>query len=220
MRRRFALPLVCAALVIGWRVAADTEDADLSKVDLAGSWYVLIHYKDDDSVDKSITKFKDLVWTIEQKSDSMSFEEYPYVVFPDNQELLRRSAMIEHLPWEPDDSTWERIREALEVSSRAMKKKRLGGSVADGYSSSAGQKTGGFTTMTFETTWRVRFAPEAIRIEIVDVLGGAGLEGMEGATVYEVRERLGKDELRGRYDRDTLHGTFRMVRSKDRKVVK
>jgi hypothetical protein len=220
MRRSLGLVLGCALLLGGWRVAADTEAADLSKVDLSGNWYVLIHYKDDDSVDKSITKFKDLVWTIEQKSDSMSFEEYPYVMFSENQELLRRHSMIQHLPWEPDDSTWERIREEIGVSARAMKTKNLSGSVADGYSSSAGQKTGGFTTMTFETTWRVRFAPDKIRVEIVDVLGGAGLEGMEGATVYEVRERRGADELRGRFDRDTLHGTFRMVRSKDRKVVK
>jgi hypothetical protein len=220
MRRTLGLVLCCALLLGGWRVSADTEAADLSKVDLSGNWYVLIHYKDDDSVDKSITKFKDLVWTIEQKSDSMSFEEYPYVMFSENQELLRRHSMIQHLPWEPDDSTWERIREEIGVSARAMKTKNLSGSVADGYSSSAGQKTGGFTTMTFETTWRVRFAPDKIRVEIVDVLGGAGLEGMEGATVYEVRERRGADELRGRFDRDTLHGTFRMVRSKDRKVVK
>jgi hypothetical protein len=220
MPRSLGFVLACALLAIGWRVAADTEVADLSKVDLSGNWYVLIHYKDDDSVDKSITKFKDLVWTIEQRSDSMSFEEYPYVIFSENQELLRRHSMIQHLPWEPDDSTWERIREEIGVSARAMKKKKLSGSGADGYSSSAGPKTGGFTTMTFETTWRVRFAPEKIRVEIVDVLGGAGLEGMEGATVYEVRERRGADELRGRFDRDTLHGTFRMVRSKVRKVVK
>ena len=43
---------------------------------------------------------------------------------------------------------------------------------------------------------------------------------MEGATLYDVTAVDGRDELRGKFDRDTLHGTFRMVRSKERKVVK
>lgn len=214
--RGLALPVLLVASMAG----SEEQEPDLTEIDLSGDWYVLVHYKDDDSADKSITKFKDVVWTIEQTPNSMAWEEYPYVVFSDDQELYRRQAMQEHLPWEPDASGWERIREGVEVSSRAMKRKRLKGSVAEGYSSLPALGTGGFTTMTFESTWTVTFEPRALRLEIVDSLSGAGLEGMEGSTVYEVREAAGPDELRGRFDRETLHGKFRMVRSRARRVVK
>jgi hypothetical protein len=201
----------------------ETEPAsgkDLSEIDLSGAWYVLIHYKDDDSVDKSITKFKDHVWSIEQTENTMTCEEYPFVVFSTDTELYRRAAMEKHLPWEPDESGWASVRESVEVSSRAMKRKRLTGSVEEGYSSLPPLETGGFNTMTFTQSWRVRFAEDSISIEIVDSLGGIGFESMEGATLYEINEQLAPGELRGRFNRDTLHGTFRMVRSKERKVVK
>ena len=82
-------PRGLAALVVAWVLTAasaaspeaegDTAGNDLAGVALSGDWYVLIHYKDDDSVDKSITKFRDLVWSIEQTSNTMTWEEYPYV---------------------------------------------------------------------------------------------------------------------------------------------
>ncbi len=223
-------PRSLAALVITWVLATasapsrgaegDSPGTDFGDVALSGDWYVLIHYKDDDSVDKSITKFRDLVWSIEQTPNTMTWEEYPYVMFSGDVEMYRRHAMKEHLPWEPNESSWKRIRESVDVSSRAMKRKRLTGSVGKGYESLPPLTTGGLNTMTFTQSWRIRFEKERIRIEIVDSLGGIGFEEMEGATRYEITERKAPDELRGRFDRDTLHGTFRMVRSKERKVVK
>lgn len=201
--------------------AADADpSAPQLGTDLSGDWYVLIHYKDDDSKDKSITKFKDIVWSVQQTPNTMTWEEYPFVVFPANVELYRRNAMQKHLPWEPDDRGWERIRQAVEVSSSAMIRKRLTGNPEEGYRSLAPLEVGGFNQMTFTKNWRVRFEKARIRIEVVDSLGALGFEGMEGATVYEVTERVGADELRGRYDRETLHGTFRMVRAKERRVVR
>jgi hypothetical protein len=214
---------VALQLVISPALGEETEPPStgkLSEIDLSGVWYVLIHYKDDDSVDKSITKFKDLVWSIEQTPNTMTWEEYPYVFFSDDAELYRRHAMQKHLPWEPTESNLARLRESVKVSSRAVKRKRLTGSVAEGYSSLPPLETGGFNTMTFTQNWRVRFGDERVAIEIVDSLGGVGFESMEGATVYEINEQSSPGELRGRFSRDTLHGTFRMVRSKERKVVK
>jgi hypothetical protein len=221
--RLFALAIawvLVTAAALSPAAEGEVSAPDLSGVDLSGDWYVLIHYKDDDSADKSITKFLDLAWSIEQTANTMTWEEFPYVMFSGDTDLYRRHAMKEHLPWEPDESGWKRIRESFGVSSRAMKRKRLTGSVGEGYESLPPLTTGGFNTMTFTQSWRVRFAKERIRIEIVDSLGGVGFEEMEGATVYEITERKAPDELRGRYDRDTRHGTFRMVRSKEREVVK
>jgi hypothetical protein len=196
-----------------------SSEPGLSAVDLSGDWYVLVHYKDEDSVDKSVARFRDFVWSIEQTRNSMAIEEYPNVIFSEDQELYRKAAMQEDVAWEPDPATWARIREELRVKSSATTRKRLTGGAEEGYSSLPALGTGGFRTMTFESAWRVTFKREAIRIEIVDSLSGGGLEGMEGSTVFDVLERPRDDELRGRYTRDTFHGTFRMVRSKGRRVV-
>ncbi len=211
--------LLVAPLLLGAAGDDAPTESPLSGVDLSGDWYVLIHYKDDDSVDKSIRKFKDIAWSIQQTENTMTWEEYPYVVFPDGVEFYRRAAMQNHEPWEPHETQWKRIREAVEVSSRAMKRKRLTGSRREGFSSLPPITTGGFNTMTYTTTWKVAFDPERIGIVVTDSLGGSTFEGMEGSTRYAITERVGSDELRGRYDRDTLHGTFRMVRSKERRVV-
>jgi hypothetical protein len=212
--------LLVAPLLLGSGEAEKDEASPLQGVDLSGDWYVLIHYKDDDSVDKSITKFKDVVWSIQQTENTMTWEEYHYVMFPDGIEFYRRAAMENHTAWEPDDSLWDRIRVSVDVSSRGMKRKRLTGSRADGFSSLPPITTGGFQTMTYTTTWKVAFKTEQVRIEVTDSLGGSSFQGMEGATLYEVTTLESPDEFTGRYDRDTLHGTFRMVRSKERKVVK
>ena len=54
--RRFGLVL---PLVVLAALAVPARAEDLSKLDLSGEWYVLLHYKDARSEDKSITDFKD-----------------------------------------------------------------------------------------------------------------------------------------------------------------
>ena len=79
-------------------LAAPARADDLSKLDLTGEWYVLVHYKDARSEDKSITDFKDFGWSIEQSADKLSVEEYPYVLFDEGTEEVRRVAMRAHTP--------------------------------------------------------------------------------------------------------------------------
>ena len=194
---------------------------DFTGADLTGDWYVLIHYKDDRSVDKSITKFKDFAWSIAQREGGMTWESYPYVMFGDETELVRRSAMMKHKFWEPDERLWQRIKTTLNVSSRAAERKRLDGSVEKGFKSLAPIQTGGLNTMSFTRNWHVTFVPEKVNLVITDSLsGGIGLGGMEEDTVFEITERIDAGEFRGRWDADTKRGTFRMVRSAERKVVK
>ena len=198
------------------------EPADLSKLDLGGDWYVLIHYKDDRSEDRSITKFKDMGWTVEQSPNTLTWEEYPYVMFDENTELIRRHAMVEHLPWEPDESALSDLREHVDVSSRAMKRKRMTGNFEKGFRSLPPIVSGGLNTMTFTRTWTVSFAPELVRIQIVDSLSSDSdlIGAIEGATSFEITEKTNENEYRGRYDDDSRRGTFRMLRSSERRVVK
>ena len=193
---------------------------DFRRLDLSGEWYVLIHYKDDRSQDKSITKFKDFAWSIQQTPGRLIWEAYPYVLFSDELELIRRHAMLEHLPWEPDEGVWKRIREKIDVSSRAMTKKRLRGSVQEGFRSKP-LRAAGMGTLTFSRDWDVTFSESQIRIQVVDSLSGTqGLAGMEEATVFEIRERVAPDQLRGQWREGSRQGSFRMVRARERKVVK
>ncbi len=199
---------------------ANEAEIDFKKLDLSGEWYVLIHYKDQRSEDESITKFKDFAWSIRQTPGLRDWESYPYVLFSDELELIRRHAMIEHLPWEPDETAWKQIRDTLEVSARAMTKKRLRGSVPEGFKSKP-PGAGGVGTLTFSRDWDVRFSEAEIRIQVIDSLSGTqGLAGMEEATVFEIREQVAPDELRGRWQEGSRRGTFRMVRARQRRVVK
>ncbi len=195
-------------------------DHDFRKLDLSGEWYVLIHYKDERSEDKSVIKFKDFAWSIHQTPRRLVWERYPYVLFDEELELVRRHAMNEHLPWEPDERIWKGIREAIEVSSRAMSKKRLEGSVEEGFSSRP-PRAGGMGTLTFSRNWEVTFAASSVRIEIVDSLSGShGLAGLEERPTFEILEPLAPGELRGRWSEGSRRGSFRMLRARKRRVVK
>jgi hypothetical protein len=208
-------------LAASFLAAAPARAEDWSGVDLSGAWYVLIHYKENESENKDITKFKDFAWSIEQRDNTITWEQYPYVMFDDETELLRRHAMTQHLPWEPDTSLRGKIEQALDVSSRAMTRKRLTGTPKEGFKSLAPLTSGGLNQMGFSTNWDVRFGPEAVRVVLTDSLSGAsGLEGMEEATVFEIRERVGPTELKGSYETESRKGTFRMIKSAERRVVK
>jgi hypothetical protein len=218
MTRSFAalgLSLALAASV------ARADDADFSKADLNGSWYVLIHYTDAGAENKDAKRFKDFAWTIEQTANTITWEYYPFVFFGEDAELVRRQAMKDATPWEPSASEWAGVRVALDVSSRAMQRKRMTGSPAEGFKSLAPLGSGGLNTMSFSRNWDVTFKPDRVSIVIVDALSGSGgLEGMEEAITYEITERVAPDEYRGTYAEGDKRGTLRMVRSAERRVVK
>ncbi len=218
LRGLFGRFVVALALVLGPQA---TAKADLRETELSGEWYVLIHYKVAGAADESITKFKDFAWSFKQSEKRLLVEQFPYVLFSEGTEEVRRHAMMEHLPWEPDAATWKKLRESVDVSSRAMTSKRLEGSVAEGFRSEPQLATGGTNTLTFSRSWEISFAPEKIRIVIVDSLtGGLGLDRLDEATVYELDESPNGDELRGRWREGRKSGTVRMVRARARRVLK
>ena len=206
-----------AALAEGNVATAD----DLAKLDLSGAWYVLIHYKDESSEDGSITKFRDFAWSIEQTANSLSVEYYPVVLFDEDTEIERRHAMRGHQPWQPSPANLAALTRSLDVSSRAMTSKRMTGSVAEGFRSSAPVASGGLNIISFTKSWEVRFEPNAIRIVVTDSLSAtAGLEGSEDSSVYIITRRLGPNELRGTYEEASRRGSIRMIRAGQRRVVK
>jgi hypothetical protein len=216
--RRFGLFLLATLVCLGAR--ASRAD-DLSKLDLTGEWYVLIHFKDSRSEDKSLTSFKDFGWSIQQQPSKLTVEEFPYVFFDEGTEEVRRAAMRGHTPWQPEGIVLDHLREHLDVSTRASRKKELTGDFAAGMKSAAdaGAKTG---NMSFTRNWEVTWAPAKVRISIVDSLGGgsAMLGDMEEAAVFELTGRPAPDELTGTWSEGEKSGSLRLIRAKERRVVK
>jgi hypothetical protein len=210
--------LLATLLFLGGRIA---RAEDLAKLDLTGEWYVLIHYKDASSEDKSLTNFKDFAWSIQQEPGKLSVEEFPYVLFDEGTEEVRRAAMRGHTPWQPEGVVLDHLREHVDVSSRAARKKELSGDFAAGMKSDAagGPKTG---NMNFTRNWQVTWAPAQVRVQIVDSLGGGGamLGDMEEASVYLITARPSPDELTGTWSEGDKSGSLRLIRAKERRVVK
>ena len=129
--------------------------------------------------------------------------------------------MREHRAWEPTEALWQRIRGRVAVAARASQSETLRGSRDEGYRSAAVAGARDARTISFSRDWTVEFAEDAVRIAITDSLsGGTGLEGLADSVVYEIGERVGPDELRGTYRERAKRGTFRMVRSRKREIVK
>jgi hypothetical protein len=216
--RRHGLFLLVTSLFLG---ASLSRAEDLSKLDLSGEWYVLIHFKDSRSEDKSLTNFKDFAWSIQQSDKQLTVEEFPYVLFDEGTEEVRKAAMRGHTPWQPEGPILDNLQQHVDVSTRAARKKQLNGDFASGMKSGAesGAKTG---NMSFTRNWEVTWAPAKVRITIVDSLGGGNalLGDMEEASTYELTARPSPDELTGTWSEGEKSGSLRLIRAKERRVVK
>jgi hypothetical protein len=209
MSKLYALTAL-VLIVLGSRSAVGQ---DLTNANLGGDWYVLVHYQDDRSED-DIEKFKDFAWAVKQQDTKIVWQFFPYVMFTEEQEMVRKQAMRDHKSWEPSPGMWNRIRKSVAVSPRGATKKTLRGDRAKGYESLPPMGGGGLNVITFTRDWNVTFAPEKVRVRIIDSLsGGGGLEGMEDSLIYEITEQVSADEFRGTYAEMHKKGTFRMVRT-------
>lgn len=211
MRRvpRFVLALV---LALGFGAPGSRAEG----VDLSGTWYVLVHYKDEVSGKPDAVRWEDRIWIFEKKGDQLEWKDYPIVVFDDDEgrfERSRRGYSRVVGAWEPSPGQRSNIEQGLRINTRGSKTKTLAGSDAAGWKSQAAAQSPSANVVTYTETWGVRNAatkPVFLRNES---LGSATLEALEGGTVFET-ENVAPAELRGRYDRDgTRKGTFRMVRS-------
>jgi len=210
-----SIAVVAAVLVLVSPGALRAEEFDFRTLDLAGAWYVRIDYRDARSEDESVHKFKDWGWQIESTDKGLSVDEFPYVLFDDTVEAVRKQAMREHTGWAPEGRVLERLREGMRVSSRAATRKRLRGSVEEGFRTPSAAGGGGAMTLTFTRDWQLTFREGGLRIEIVDSLSGDSdlLGDTEEKIVFDIDQRVSEDELRGKYKEGPKAGTVTLVRS-------
>jgi hypothetical protein len=206
-----ALRALCVLLMAA---AASRAEA----VDLSGTWYVLVHYKDDATAKPEVMHWEDRVWVFQQEGGDLVWKDYPIVVFHDDEgrfERSRRGYSRVVAPWEPSAGQLEQIRSGLEVNTRGAKTKTLAGSDTTGWHSKAKAQPQSAGYITYSESWSVEDPGGKPVFGRQDVLGASSMEALEGGmrfTTQSVSENGG--ELRGTYERDgTRHGTFRMMRA-------
>ena len=211
--------LGCALLGIATAAPAIAED-----IDLLGTWYVLIHYKDDHASNAEQERWDDKVWRFAKKGRRLAWTEYPIVVFDDETgRFERRStgqyARILHY-WEPNASQRVDIRNGLQVNSRGSKQKSLRGSDADGWSSSRRRTAASASVVTYQEVWTIEGTPALPVFSRADFMGSGRSDTLEGLTQYATTKVAG-NVLSGTFERDgTRRGTFRMTRAGEAGALK
>lgn len=219
MSRALALAWLVAAIAAA--LAGGRPAAAADGVDLEGTWYVLIHYKDDHARHPERERWEDRVWTFSRSDGRLHWTEYSIVVFDDESGRFERRdsgqyARVLHY-WEPSARQQADIRDGLQVNDRGSKRKTLRGSDEDGWSSSAKGRPASSSSITYTEHWSITGLPDEPVFRRQDVLGSGRSDSLEGVTRYSTSVVQSEGErLRGKYVRDGVrHGWFRMQRTAD-----
>jgi murein DD-endopeptidase MepM/ murein hydrolase activator NlpD len=211
----FAARALAGAVLAALLLSAGAAPAE--PVDLVGTWYVLVHYKDDNAPNPDEERWDDKVWVFERKGQRLAWTEYPIVVFDDESGRFERRetgqyARILHY-WEPSPAQRSDIADGLQVNSRGSKQKTLRGSDADGWSSGRASAGISASVVSYQEVWSIEGLPSRPVFTRSDILGGGSAEGVEGITQYATTS-VENGAPTGTFERDgTRHGTFRMLRS-------
>ena len=194
-------------------------------VDLAGTWHVLVHYRDANTANPEVDRWEDRVWEFVPKGSRLAWTEFPIVIFDDESGRFERRegtgqyARVLHA-WEPSPEQLANLRAGLAVNDRGSQKKNLRRS-GDAWRSETRASPSSVSVITYQETWSIE-DPEGLPVFTqADLLGSECAESMQGRTQLRTAEvREGGDLLVGSYDRDgTRVGTFEMRRSGPRKAL-
>lgn len=194
-------------------------------VDLEGTWFVLIHYRDSMTANPDADRWEDKVWTIEKKGSRLQWTEYPIVVFNDGSGRFgsvagNSRARLMH-KWEPNEAQMLEIQQGLQVNSRGSKTKSLRGSPKRGYKSSSASRSVSAMIVSYQETWSIDDPSRLPVFTRDDALGTESALATQGDGVASGRTRYATlaisedgDVLTGTYSRDeNKKGTFKLVRA-------
>ena len=213
IRARKVAALWIAAVALSIHPAAAQAE-----VDLLGTWYVLIHYRDSATNNPDFDRWLDRIWQFEKKGSRIQWTEYPIVVFQDQAgrfERFRgvRSRVLAY--WEPNANQRSQIQAGLEINSRGSKTKSLRGSPKKGYRSTSRMRAQSASVIGYVENWSVEDLQTNPVFTFDDIMGSGRTESMEGRTRYTTTA-VGDDGnlLEGTYNRDgTRIGTFQLMRA-------
>jgi len=182
-------------------------------VDLAGTWYVLVHYRDSQTANPEVLRWEDRLWEFAKQGDRLEWTDYPIVVFSDKTGRFEGRHRVLHA-WEPNAAQWSEIAAGIPVNSRGSTSKTLRRGEESGWTSSRGATArSGF--VTFTQTWTIEGLDGLPVITWRDSMGSADTGSLSGVTRFTARAvDDGGDLIAGRYERDGhREGTFRMIRA-------
>jgi hypothetical protein len=213
-----------AACLVGWGAAtasfqAAGADAGKSAVDLLGTWYVLVHFRDESTANPEADRWEDRIWVFARKGSRLLWTEYPIVIFADESGRFvdlsggRRQRVLE--AWEPNEAQLAEIRAGLEINARGAGSKTLRGSADRGYRSAGAMNQQSTSVIGYSETWSIEEPASLPVFGRRDSLGSGRTESMEGYTEYATtRVEQEGGLLAGGYRRDGARsGSFRMLRS-------
>ena len=219
---RTRLPAFCLHLSISLAAVAGLSAAPaLAKppLDLEGTWFVLIHYKDPASANPDAWRWRDRVWNFARKGTRLQWTEYPLVIFQDTTGRFEniagnpRSRVL--AAWEPNATQAETIADGPRVNDRGAKTKTLRGSDSGGWHSTRRMAQTSASVMGYHEQLSIDALESLPVFERRDIVGNAMTNAGEGLTRYQVTEiRDGGATLAGSYERDGRHrGLFRAWRT-------
>jgi len=201
------------------RPAANDPAQKGAPLDVSGTWFVLIHYRDIATANPDATRWADRVWTFEKDGRELAWTEYPIVVFEDTTgrfESRQGNARARTLiGWEPTETQLETINGGPRVNKRGAKIKELKGSDKRGWESGGRMAARSAFSVGYREDVSVQSLDALPVFKRSDVMGTAATAKQEGMTVYEVTDVLEDGQiLVGRYQRDESQaGVFRMWRT-------
>jgi hypothetical protein len=212
------------SLVLGVAVYSGAAGSALAagksfEVELEGTWFLIIHYKDESATYPERERWADKVWKFDKKGSRMQWDEYPIVVFEDQSGRFEavngnpRSRVLAF--WEPNNGQLATLQEGPRVNERGMKSKSLRGSNEKGWGSTSRMSTVGALTVGYVENVYIEGVDGLPVFRRVEEIGPSSAAKKEGLTEYRVSE-ISEDgaEMRGSYERDAiLHGTFRLIRT-------
>ncbi len=221
LERLLLLGLLAAGMAGGGPALAATSDGEAhDTLDIEGTWFVLIHFKDSSTANPDAERWQDRVWIFSRKGTRLEWTEYPLVVFQDTRGRFEaaagnpRSRVL--AAWEPNESQRRTIAGGPRVNQRGKKSKTLKGSDAEGWRSSGRRPTASASIMGYHEELSISGLNDEPTFERRDYVGHTTTSKAGGSTRYEVTTVSPSGHtLKGRYSRDGIrHGTFRMWRTK------
>lgn len=214
--RARALGAVAACLLAGAVARAGSDDAP--RVDLEGTWYVLVHHGDADSPGVGPSAWEDALWTFARRGARLHWTVHPTLRFQDDTGRSARDPAGRRVrtagAWEPSDAQRAEIARGLRASGRGVLRAVLEGSDAAGWATVRRDGLGSAGTLGFSRRFAIEGPPGRPVFTRSEVLAGASADALEGGMRFETRDVGPDGVIRGRYARDGERvGRFRMWRA-------
>jgi hypothetical protein len=199
---------------------AMAEKNQRSGSELEGTWFVLIHYKDETTTHPERERWLDRVWTFAMSGTRLKWTEYPIVVIQDQSGRFEptatnpRSRVLES--WEPNSAQFEEISSGPRVNSRGSKTKTLKGSDTRGWKTLGRRaQVASASVVGYQETWSIEVQNGKRIFSFAETIGTTALASEGGLTQYtELAASPDGNKIQGTYVRDGVrHGAFRMIRT-------